>query len=395
MTGIAPLPDVDIARASALDDRQEFYCRALSRHVQRRAVAFEQLTRRLADAGPAVALPTSAASELPGWLLRCREVDALVGDALNAADEGDLAKSAEYVRALGVAMRPEQVATLAEAQGGSGLAHLPTLQVSVDLSRSHVMGVLVALSTPVPRLEVQIPGLLRHSSALAAVRVAPGGRQPSRAGGEYTPIENEVPPDSAAVQVVAEVLNHLPLIDPKLSLGYAELMRLVTVVPRSPKYRQAGSVSDLPGWSWQDVELAAESVDERCHLVVQLIHEYFHTKLNLIEQNHRLWCGDGQSDLLYSPWKRRARPIRQVVHALFTFSAGGLVWARLLRLAAVRDQEVHRIGRSYLEENVAAAIQARSALSASGLLTNDGHVLVDTTVERLIAAAMASGLSLP
>jgi HEXXH motif-containing protein len=71
-------------------------------------------------------------------------------------------------------------------------------------------------------------------------------------------------------------------------------------------------------------------------LVDDLIHENSHHHLNLLLRKHVLYHGDRNQQIFYSPWRRRLRPLRGILHAAFTFTTGALLFARLSAWAETR-----------------------------------------------------------
>jgi len=64
-------------------------------------------------------------------------------------------------------------------------------------------------------------------------------------------------------------------------------------------------------------------------LIDDLIHENGHHHLNLLLRKYVLYRDDRNQEIFYSPWRRRLRPLRGILHATFTFTMGALLFERL------------------------------------------------------------------
>ncbi|MEG4571662.1 HEXXH motif-containing putative peptide modification protein [Microcoleus sp. N3A4] len=222
----------------------------------------------------------------------------------------------------------------------------------------------------------------------SGIRISTAITQPAAAGNEFNFIEKDYVHDISAVTTrhdeIRLCLDMLPFLDIGLGVSMSRLMKVYTVLPRySPTTRKAGSVSHLPGWAWQDFDPEADRMEERCHLCVQMVHEFFHTKVNLVEKNVRLYTTDGNSPEVFSPWKNRARPLRQVIHALLTFSAGAAVWAKLVSSPWFSSEKLYSEAESYWVETLSFTDIAYQGLIKSESLTDAGKVLVSSCVDNL------------
>ena len=72
-------------------------------------------------------------------------------------------------------------------------------------------------------------------------------------------------------------------------------------------------------------------------LIDDVIHENSHHHLNLLLRKHVLYHHDRNQQIFYSPWRRRLRPLRGILHATFTFTMGALLFARLSAWAETRQ----------------------------------------------------------
>ncbi|WP_420642435.1 aKG-HExxH-type peptide beta-hydroxylase [Candidatus Leptofilum sp.] len=222
--------------------------------------------------------------------------------------------------------------------------------------------------------------LLAHKRNQLGTRRFLGTRQPSEAENEYSIFEFGDLPETDSVAFVDYCLMLVSNLDLKLRTLMSELYKTLTICPRTPQMRQAGSVSSLPGWVWQDVDPNAHYEEEFPHLITQLVHEFFHTKLNIVEKYAKIWNTDGRTPLLFSPWKDRNRPIRQVIHALMTFSAGGVALKQTLDIPRVSSSRVEGWAVDYWRENLSFAKDTEKVLINSGALTKEGELLVKSIV---------------
>lgn len=222
--------------------------------------------------------------------------------------------------------------------------------------------------------------MLTHKRNQFGTRRFLSTRQPSEAENEYSIFAFGDLPEADSVAFVDYCLMLVSNLDPKLRALMSDLYKTLTVCPRSPEMRQAGSVSSLPGWVWQDVDPDAHYEEEFPHLITQLVHEFFHTKLNIVEKYIAIWNTDGRVPLLFSPWKDRNRPIRQVIHALMTFSAGGVALKQTLDVPRVATSKIEEWAVDYWRENLSYAKDTEKVLMDSGALTKEGELLVKSIV---------------
>ncbi|MGB3559275.1 MAG: HEXXH motif-containing putative peptide modification protein, partial [Geitlerinemataceae cyanobacterium] len=229
---------------------------------------------------------------------------------------------------------------------------------------------------------------ISDSFTRSGIRISTAMNQPAVAGNEFNLIEKNYIDDLAAVNnrhnEIRFCLDLLPLLDMGLSISINRVMKVYTVLPRySPTTRKAGSVSLLPGWAWQDFDSEIDRLEERCHLSVQMVHEFFHTKVNLVEKHVRLYTTDGNSPQVFSPWKNRYRPLRQVIHALMTFSAGAAVWAKLISFPWLSFEKLSWQAENYWVETLRFADLAYQDLIMSEALTDAGKILITACIDNL------------
>jgi HEXXH motif-containing protein len=71
-------------------------------------------------------------------------------------------------------------------------------------------------------------------------------------------------------------------------------------------------------------------------LIDDLIHENSHHHLNLLLRKYVMYRGDQNQRIFYSPWRRSLRPLRGILHAVFTFTMGAMLFERLSSWASGR-----------------------------------------------------------
>ena len=115
--------------------------------------------------------------------------------------------------------------------------------------------------------------------------------------------------------------------------GHA-LLRLLTsrVVPLNAPGVVSFSYRHRPGLSFINC-FERDNLD----LIDDLIHENSHHHLNLLLREEVLYQHDRNQQIFYSPWRRRLRPLRGILHATFTFTMGALLFARLSAWAETRE----------------------------------------------------------
>ena len=125
-------------------------------------------------------------------------------------------------------------------------------------------------------------------------------------------------------------------------------------------------------------------------LAEDLIHETIHIRLHEIESLHHLVSArareaGGSEPRFYSPWRREWRPLRGLVHAACTFTAGQIFFERMLAASepgprAVRISSPRRrwLARRLLEEraSVAVALAILRGAAKRGLVTTAGRRVV-------------------
>lgn len=231
----------------------------------------------------------------------------------------------------------------------------------------------------------QRPETVVRWRSLGSVDVIPAAGFPlaSAIGGHFR-VQPGPPPSDDSMSLVEDALGILlndgsaygPMVD--------SMVTSIFVIPmqacRSEVRFYHGSASDLP---FVAVLEGSPVVDPRRAQVAEvagaIAHEAMHTCLWLAELDTPLFASQAfASSLLPSPWKGTDRPARLVLHALITFGV------ELFQTAEVLACEGDGRYRHYLERltglHHTQAVEARSALKASGSLTEFGAELVDCAV---------------
>lgn len=391
---------VDLELTCKLDDTQLFYQNALIKYVEESATRHIAMLHILSNQGYELAVAllkqTDDVDVLSGLFLQYRELEANSRSLFQAYVSGDIGKIQEFLINFytlfsplggGLSLGLEPLKNVKVTAGS--LLCFPTLARAGAVMQDSDLGEITkqAIDVLIDRKSDRITWL-PDSFTRSGIRISTAITQPAAAGNEFNFIEKDYVHDVSAVTTrhdeIRLCLDMLGFLGIGLGVSMSRVMKVYTVLPRySPTTRKAGSVSQLPGWAWQDFDPEADRMEERCHLCVQMVHEFFHTKVNLIEKNVRLYTTDGNSPEVFSPWKNRARPLRQVIHALLTFSAGAAVWAKLVSSPWFSSEKLYSEAESYWVETLGFADIAYQGLIKSEALTDAGKVLVSAGVDRL------------
>ena len=391
---------VDLELTCKLDDTQLFYHNALIKYVEESATRHIAMLHILSDRGYELAAALLKQSDdvdiLSGLFLQYRELEAKARSLFQAYVSGDTDRIQELLINFytlfsplsgGLTLGLDPLRNV-KVTAGSILC-FPTLAKAGAVTRDSDLGEITEQAIEV-LIDDKCDRITWWSDSFtrSGIRISTAITQPAAAGNEFNFIEKDYVHDLSAVTTrhdeIRLCLDMLPFLDIGLGVSMSRLMKVYTVLPRySPTTRKAGSVSHLPGWAWQDFDPEADRMEERCHLCVQMVHEFFHTKVNLVEKNVRLYTTDGNSPEVFSPWKNRDRPLRQVIHALLTFSAGAAVWAKLVSSPWFSSEKLYSEAESYWVETLSFADIAYQGLIKSESLTDAGKVLVSSCVDNL------------
>jgi hypothetical protein len=367
---------VDLELTCKLDDTQLFYQNALIKYVEESATRHIAMLHILSNQGYELATALLKQSDdvdmLSGLFLQYRELNFYT---LFSPLSGGLSLGLEPLRNVKVT--------------AGSLLCFPTLARAGAVIRDSNLGEITeqAIEVLIEDKSDRITWF-PDSFTRSGIRISTAITQPAAAGNEFNFIEKDDLHDVSAVSTrhdeIRLCLDMLGFLDIGLGVSMSRLMKVYTVLPRySPTTRKAGSVSHLPGWAWQDFDPEADRMEERCHLCVQMVHEFFHTKVNLVEKNVSLYTTDGNSPEVFSPWKNRDRPLRQVIHALMTFSAGAAVWAKFVSSPWFSSENLYSEAENYWVETLSFADLAYQGLIKSEALTDAGKLLVSACVYNL------------
>jgi hypothetical protein len=402
---------VDLELTCKLDDTQLFYQNALIKYVEESATRHIAMLHILSNQDYELATALLQQSDdvdiLSGLFLQYRELEAKSRSLFQAYVSGDTDSIKAFLINFYTLFSPLSgglsfgLDPLINAKVTAGsLLCFPTLARAGAVTQDSNLAEIAEQA-----IEVLIDRKSDHitwwpdSFTRSGIRISTAITQPAAAGNEFNFVEKDYVHDFSAVSIrhdeIRLCLDMLGFLDIGLGVSMSRLMKVYTVLPRySPTTRKAGSVSHLPGWAWQDFDPEADRMEERCHLCVQMVHEFFHTKVNLVEKNVRLYTTDGNSPEIFSPWKNRNRPLRQVIHALMTFSAGAVVWAKLVSSPWFSSGKLYSQAESYWVETIEFADIAYKNLVESKILTAAGKNLVSSCVDNLHSVVKASGTSL-
>lgn len=402
---------VDLELTCKLDDTQLFYQNALIEYAEQSATRHLAMLHILSNQGYELAAALLKQSDdvniLSGLFLQYRELEAESGSLFQAYVSGETdnindglidfyALFSPLSGGLILGLEPLKKVTVT----AGCLVCFPTLAGVAAVKQDSDLG---EITEQVINLlfddESDCINWLPDSFTRSGIRISTAITQPAAAGNEFNFIEKNYVDSITVVNTrhneIRLCLDILPFLDMGLGVSMSRAMKVYTVLPRySPTTRKAGSVSSLPGWAWQDFDSEINRLEERCHLCVQMVHEFFHTKVNLVEKNVRLYTTDGNSPQVFSPWKNRDRPLRQVIHALMTFSAGAAVWAKLLTYPCFSSVNLYSQAESYWVETLGFAHIAYQGLIKSEALTDAGKLLVSACVDNLYSVVKESRSSL-
>ncbi len=391
---------VDLELTCKLDDTQLFYQNALIKYVEESATRHIAMLYILSNQGYELAVALLQQSDdvnmLSGLFLQYRELEAKSRSLFQAYVSGDIGRILDFLINFytlfsplsgGLCLGLDPLRNVKVTAGS--LLCFPTLARAAAVMRDSNLAEIAeqAIEVLIDDKSDRITWL-PDSFTRSGIRISTAITQPAAAGNEFNFIEKDDQHDVSAVSTrhdeIRLCLDMLGFLDIGLGVSMSRVMKVYTVLPRySPTTRKAGSVSQLPGWAWQDFDPEADRMEERCHLCVQMVHEFFHTKVNLIEKNVRLYTTDGNSPEIFSPWKNRDRPLRQVIHALMTFSAGAAVWAKLVSSPWFSSGKLYSEAESYWVETLSFADIAYQGLIKSEALTDAGKLLVSASVDNL------------
>jgi HEXXH motif-containing protein len=163
--------------------------------------------------------------------------------------------------------------------------------------------------------------------------------------------------------------------------------RMWRVVPVAEWATVSYSSAREPGVAYINV-LSAPAV----RLAEDLLHESVHMRVHEIERAGPLVTAAGRDELFYSAWRREWRPLRGLLHAVCTFTAGAMFFARMGALEFPPSRR-RWLARRLLEErtSVAMALGIVRGAAARGLLTREGRRLLTaaTIAHRRLASSAA------
>lgn len=169
------------------------------------------------------------------------------------------------------------------------------------------------------------------------------------------------------------VLRALEILDTHFpEAGALVRSRTWRVVPVAEWATVSYSSAHEPGVAYINVKSAP-----LLRLAEDLLHESVHIRLHEIEHTGDLVARAGRNERFYSPWRREWRPLRGLLHAVCTFTAGAMFFERMQAgpWPAFRKRW---LARRLLEEraSVAMTLSILEAAARRGLLTREGRRVV-------------------
>jgi HEXXH motif-containing protein len=134
-------------------------------------------------------------------------------------------------------------------------------------------------------------------------------------------------------EVATRMQRALSVIESAWPEGYRLLMLLTSrIIPLKASGVVSFSYRHRPGMS------VINCYDrDQLDLIDDLIHENSHHHLNLLLRKDVLHQNDHHQEIFYSPWRRRLRPLRGILHATFTFTMGAMLFERLSAWAETKQ----------------------------------------------------------
>ena len=168
----------------------------------------------------------------------------------------------------------------------------------------------------------------------------------------------------------ARVTKALAILDERFPEA-AALVRSRTwrVVPVAEWATVSYSSAQEPGVAYINVKSAP-----LLRLAEDLLHESVHIRVHEIEAKGDLVTKAGSAERFYSPWRREWRPLRGLLHAVCTFTAGAMFFDRM-SAGPWSASRKRWLARRLLEEqaSVAMSLPILEAASKRGLLTASGR----------------------
>ena len=148
------------------------------------------------------------------------------------------------------------------------------------------------------------------------------------------------------------------------------------VVPVAEWATVSYSSAQEPGVAYINVKSAP-----LLRLAEDLLHESVHIRVHEVEAKGELVTRAGSAERFYSPWRREWRPLRGLLHAVCTFTAGAMFFDRMLEGPWTASRK-RWLARRLLEERASVAMGLKVLEGAEGrrLLTLTGRQVVRDAV---------------
>lgn len=143
---------------------------------------------------------------------------------------------------------------------------------------------------------------------------------------------------------------------------------IVPILSRTPRAHASATFREAPGL------IAMSRSNDASVLAEAIVHEYHHTKLNVLLNVAHMGEGLGRP-VHYSPWRTDPRPLLGILHGAFTFQAILRFWAEF-REAGLETLAQDRLDQRMFEISRQVAV-AVATLRDHAKLTEMGVALVD------------------
>jgi len=114
-----------------------------------------------------------------------------------------------------------------------------------------------------------------------------------------------------------------------------------------------------------------------------LIHENSHHHLNLIFKKYKMFDRQSDDEIYFSPWRNSLRPLYAILHSVFTFTWGAMLFENILKNQAKMNQLIpkkyhEKVQFRFIEETINLDYSLNDLQSAmqAGDFTSHGVKLI-------------------
>jgi len=182
----------------------------------------------------------------------------------------------------------------------------------------------------------------------------------------------------------------LAFLEEVLAKGYEEIIAtirvIVPVVPPRQGSHTSGTNAALPGAIYLSYSA------ERFMMAESLIHEYGHTKLNILLKTDPLVTNALHGPYVYSPWKPVPRPLLGILHGIFAFQGVCQLWQAALEQSLPESSRtfVSRRFYQFFRQVQIASLELQKAAT----FTSEGESFM-THIESIVADVSTSIARIP